>query len=335
MLSLSHVCLLSLALVAVGCGDAKPQNARPDPVDAEARAASGEAVRDAKRAVRNGRPREATELLRRAVELDPTVEEAHLLLGQALLHLSDVLVGTRTRDQALVADAVHALTRATELAPEDAEAAFWLGQALAVSEKAEDAIAPLERAVALDPLHGAARKALGIVYADLGHDDEAREQLSKAVELLPDDANAWANYGYQLDLAGELDQALTTYLRSVELDWSVPGTYSRLATLYRRLGNTDGATDAVEGFRAWTEYGKVARERVNAAKAARTDPGTVSALAEILIAADLHERAVAWLERALRAAPDNARMLELIGVVRSGPPPKPEGKRFRLPRGFE
>jgi len=230
-----------------------------------------------------------------------------------------------------VAEAIEALERATEQAPDDAEAAFWLGQAVALGERMEEAALHLTRATALDPAHGPARKALGVALGELGREDEARAQLEAAIELLPDDADAWARYGFQLELSGDVSGARASYERSVALDWSVPGTYSRLATVLRRAGDAQGATEAVRAFREWMEYGTAAREALLAAKAAPTDPGAVLPLAELYLSADLHERAVPWLERLLRLESGHARAEELLETARAGADTSAEG-RFRLPR---
>jgi tetratricopeptide (TPR) repeat protein len=304
-------------------------------VDESARAEARDVLRSAKRAIKQGRPHDGVADLRRAVALDPTLPGAQVLLGQGLVHQSDVLVGTRTRDHELLAEAVTVLTRAVELAPEDAGAEYWLGQALSLGERKEDAVAHFERALALDPEHGEARKNLGVVLGELGRDEEALTQLERAVELLPDDAGAWMQYGYQLELSEDLQGARAAYERSLAIDWAVPGPYSRLATVLRRLGDADGGQAAVAAFRAWSEYGTEARALLGAAKADRTDPGAVIGLVEIQLRGALHARAVAWLERALAAHPDHPRLTELLEIARAGAPDAADGSRFRMPRASE
>ena len=344
----SRLLLLWLCLAA-GCGGAasssaetsgadptpaqagEPSPAEPSaPASAADRAEAAELFQTAREAVRNGVPHEAAADLARAVALDPELAEAQLLFGKVLVYQSDVVIGTPTRDQGALSQAVEVLTRATELDPDSADAFYWLGQALSLSERREDAIAPLQRAVALEPEHALAHKRLGTVLAELGGDERALVHLERAVELVPEDASGWFLLAIRLEQVGELDAARAAYERSVALDWSVPGIYARFASVLRRAGDADGAKAAVRAFREWSDFGSELKEHLSAAKEDRINPEKLVRLAEVFVRGYRFEQARPWIERALQLTPDHARALELLALVEAGEVPA-SGSRFRSP----
>lgn len=71
--------------------------------------------------------------------------------------------------------------------------------------------------IARFPLHGFSWKALGTVQRRLGHKDEAIATLRKAVELVPDDAEAHNNLGNVLREQGRVSEAEAHYRRALVL----------------------------------------------------------------------------------------------------------------------
>lgn len=98
----------------------------------------------------------------------------------------------------------------------------WMVLSNVQAARAEHAAAraSLSRAIELDPASMAAHTALGLSYLynnpeDLGL---AERYLLKAVDLQPNEANAWINLGDLHRAAGDLEQARTTYTRALTLD---------------------------------------------------------------------------------------------------------------------
>ena len=153
----------------------------------------------------------AEEVARRALQLDPTNSSANNAL--AMLHLHK-----REYAQALAAG-----ERATFLAPNDGQviamyglvlqkanepeksiqhleralrlnpfAPYWafesLGESYVMAGRFQDAIAPYKKALKLQPkgaVAGDAHLGLALAYDGLGRDDEAKEEIKKAIEVYP------------------------------------------------------------------------------------------------------------------------------------------------------
>lgn len=246
---------------------------------------------------------EAIAACRRAIELDPDLAEAHWVLGKVLYFRSDVVIGTPTRDEALLAEAAAELARAAELDPKKVEYVFWAGRALALLGRSEEAAASFRAVLERDAGYGAAYKELALIHSDQGDDARARENFELAVELLPDDADLWFHYGMQLEVEEDLERAQAAYERSRELDWTVPRTYSRLAVLLERLGNSERAEVATREFEKWSEFGSQLNERLTLAHADRTNVESLMAVGELYMSARRYAAAAAWFKRACTVDP--------------------------------
>ncbi|MBP8812146.1 MAG: tetratricopeptide repeat protein [Kofleriaceae bacterium] len=76
---------------------------------------------------------------------------------------------------------------------DDAELAYSHGLCLSELGRPAEAVAPLQRAVELDPTHANAFIALGVAFARTGRADEAANALRDAVKLEPENAFAKRN----------------------------------------------------------------------------------------------------------------------------------------------
>ena len=85
---------------------------------------------------------------------------------------------------------------------DDAELAYSHGLCLSELGRPAEAVAPLQRAVELDPTHANAFIALGVAFARTGHADEAANALRDAVKLEPENAFAKRNLAAVLMRAG-------------------------------------------------------------------------------------------------------------------------------------
>ena len=109
---------------------------------------------------------------RRAIQLDPTLTDAHRWLGSALLSLGRF------------DEAIGAITEAVRLEPDDAGAhqslarAYWIGRGDIVAGVVE-----LERAIAINPDLGYAHLQLGLLYALQGNYVQAERSCKVAVDL--------------------------------------------------------------------------------------------------------------------------------------------------------
>jgi len=137
---------------------------------------------------------EAQRLLRRAIELDPTLAQAHAWLSYAIV-LSMIYFDADPDDQRLNA-AVMLAKKGVELDDQDAMTHFGYGRALLARKGYEDALAELESAAELNPTLAIAYCGLGDSLAYEGRLDEAIPYFEKAISLSPYDPHRWAFYSY-------------------------------------------------------------------------------------------------------------------------------------------
>lgn len=165
----------------------------------------------------------------------------------------------------------------------------------------EQALAELERGVALDPDRPEGRFNLGVTLGRLGRLEEGVAELRRAVELRPGYPEAWYDLGVLLREQGDLDEAVDALRRALEIDPDAAAAHAALAVAYGRLGRAGEAAAAL-------------------AEADRLDPGRASA-ARATLALDLaREGRLDEAERELTALVETHPSAETwynLGLVRA------------------
>lgn len=116
-------------------------------------------------------------------------------------------------------DAAGQFQRVLELRADDSTAMNYLGYMWAdQGVNLEQALALIERAVALQPDNGAYVDSLGWAQYRLGRFSEARESLERAAELTPDNATIHDHLGDAYLALGDVERARAAYERALELD---------------------------------------------------------------------------------------------------------------------
>jgi len=152
---------------------------------------------------------EAQRLFRRAIELDPSLAQAHAWLSYAVV-LGMVYFDADPNEERLN-EAVAIARKGVELDDQDAMTHFMCGRALLARKAYQDALAELESAVELNPNLAVVYCGLGDSLAYEGRFNEAIPYFEKAINLSPYDPQRWAFYSYRALahlLAGEFDGAV-------------------------------------------------------------------------------------------------------------------------------
>ena len=175
---------------------------------------------------------EAKEAALRALALDETAADGHLVLGFVLhyyewdwagaereygraLELSPGDAQARTAYASLLADtgrvdeAVPEARSAVERDPVSAMPRFVLAQVFVAARRFEEAIAAAHAAIELDPSFPSSYQALGWGLVGLGRYDEAVEAFRQQVVVAPGDPMAQAGHGWALGVAGRKQEALS------------------------------------------------------------------------------------------------------------------------------
>jgi serine/threonine-protein kinase len=180
-------------------------------------------------------PREAMPLaeaaVRRAIELDETVAEAHATLGVILaLYEWD----WKSAEQEFI--------RSIELngsspAARDVYAFYYLRPV----NRLDDAIVEVQHALSLDPLSVLYRVHLGFLFYLRRDTAHAVYQFRKALEINPRYYLAYGMMGPAFVLDGRFDEAIATYQKAKEMDAASKFVDSLLATAYAAAGRREEA----------------------------------------------------------------------------------------------
>jgi TolB-like protein/Tfp pilus assembly protein PilF len=160
---------------------------------------------------------------RKALELDPELAEAHVLLAGVL----------QTQWQWAEAEAEY--KRALELNPNDAGAHLGLADWLLCQGRTEEALAWAQRARELDPL-GVSGVSNGWILFHARRYDEAIQELRSVLAVHPDYAFAQFVLGFALIGNGQSEEAIPVLEKTVSIMHRSPGSIELLATAYAHAG---------------------------------------------------------------------------------------------------
>lgn len=205
--------------------------------------------------------------LRRALEIDDTIGEAHASLGfYRLFHHWDVPM----------ADAE--LRRAVELSPDYATAHQWYALSLAVRGRFDEAKAEMARAIECDPLSPNMRADMAQICYFAGDYDAALEHCRTALELDPTFLFAHQNVFAAYRAKGMHEEAFDAYVRSAEAAKESPAVVAALRSAYAAAG--------------WQGFNRELMAR---------NASSPSLMATLYVETGDTERAIEQLEKALEA----------------------------------
>jgi TolB-like protein/Tfp pilus assembly protein PilF len=219
---------------------------------------------------------------RKALELDPELAEARVLLGNALRadwHWSEAEAEYR---------------RAIELSPSDAGAhaglAFWL----MCQGRGEEAVAWARRAQELDPLALNSGEISGILFFSRRYDEAIRESR-RDLTTNPDDPWALWNLGFALIGAEQFDEAIRTLEKAASLSDRSSAVLGVLVRAYAHGGRRAEGLQVVDELRRRRQKGYV----------------PAAAFLNAYLGLGDTEQAFVWLER---AAVERSNIMQFLKV---------------------
>jgi tetratricopeptide (TPR) repeat protein len=209
----------------------------------------------AKAFLENGNSKEAVKGLLLVVELQPTNADAHQQLAIAYGNLGNLERSRDHLERAVFLDpewldpriqlaavyleiespaaAIPHLQKALKLAPAHSDTSWLLGKAQLLKGETAGALATFERAMELGlAIPAWAHNEWGSALAQSGRPDAAGDHFVAALEEDPENAQALFYLGLLLEGAGEIDQAVDRYCRSLRTEEMAP-TVARLRDLGR------------------------------------------------------------------------------------------------------
>lgn len=186
----------------------------------------------------------ATLAARKALELDPELVEAHVLLA------------AMAKEQWHWAEAEAEYRRALELSPNNAEAhsqfAFWL-----VSQgRTEEAVTSCRRARELDPLAVSGSELAWMLFYARRYDDAVQE-LRSVLAVTPDDAYALWILGFVLIANHHPEEAVPVLERGVSASDRSPAMIGLLVHAYAKAGRRADALRMLEELKRRKQTGYV------------------------------------------------------------------------------
>src|SRR5580704_9222414 len=184
--------------------------------------------------------------LRAATKADPNFAQAFILISRMSQDPAEQASTRKRAEQLLIrwlADAqqnnylpaIAAMNDLLARYPRDQQLAYLAGDWLMQQFRYEQAVAVLERSLALNPDYAAALNDVAYGYADLGNFEKAFAAMDRYVALEPDQPNPHDSYGEILRMAGKLDAALEQYRMSIRIDPNF-GSEVGVADTYALMG---------------------------------------------------------------------------------------------------
>ena len=166
--------------------------------------------------------------LRRSLELNPDDDEAHHILGTALLH-----------DEPL--EAIAHFQRAHEIDPKLPHVLREWGRALWRAKRIDEALDKLREALAFDPGDAWGHSYVGGLLLETGEPLEAKRAFERAVSAAPRRGFFWGQLGSAHEAVDELFEAEQCYRKGLSLE--LDGSYlcRRYGLLLKRVGKLQKA----------------------------------------------------------------------------------------------
>lgn len=178
--------------------------------------------------------RDAVDSLNKALELDPNLGPAYLLLATTAFETNDTVRCQENLEAAMQRMPDNALGYLLE-----AKLNLQMGnneQALAAARRCNEIDATLLEDYLI----------LGKAYQSLGNSEKAVEALNTYTKYASDDAEAWMLLGQASQELGRDDQAITAYRRAQEIDPSAFDAFLQPALLYLKSGQTNAALEMLK-----------------------------------------------------------------------------------------
>lgn len=216
--------------------------------------------------------------------------------------------------------------------PDDAVAHFQLGYAYSGLQKNEEAQAEYERAITLSPTMAAAYLNLGLTLLDI-EPARAAAPLTKAAELLPDEARPKFLLGWALERSGKIAEALAQYEAAEKLDdknYDIHFAHGRALLILGRAADAEAQFRTALALRPDSpeaRYGLadclLAQKKTAEAEAAlasylEAKPDDRDARIEhasVLVDLEKDEAALAELDRVASAGPEDVGTLKLRSLI--------------------
>jgi TolB-like protein/DNA-binding winged helix-turn-helix (wHTH) protein len=219
---------------------------------------------------------------RKALELDPDLAQAHVLLGDVY------------QAQWRWSEAEAEFKRALELKPNDASAHVGFSHWLLCKGRTEEAVKWAERGRELDPTDVSGSNVGQILFYSHRYDESIRE-LRSVVAVRPNSASALWYLGFSLIAKGQPEEAIPVLEKAVSVSDSSPGAIGVLVRAYANAGRRNDALRLLDELKKRREKGYV----------------PAGAFVNAYLGLDDREQVFVWLERAYQ---EQSNILQFVKI---------------------
>ena len=193
-----------------------------------------------------GKLKEAEELLRKAIKIDPYFARAHYNLGVILRDLNNI------------PESIISYREAIKNRPNYADAYLNLGNILLDIGSLEEAEKSIKKAIEIKPNFVEAHLTLGNIFNEIGKLKEAEVSTVKAIELNPSNAEAHFNLGSIFKGLNKLDESILCYKKAIDLKKDFKKAVAEMGITMTLKGNY------IEGLQKIKEgYGSIVFDHIN------------------------------------------------------------------------
>ena len=187
----------------------------------------------------------ATRHMRDAIETQPIFAQAAFWSNEYDLNPADLesalKLAAAVRKIGNPQRAVEITQTTRALYPRDPYLIAEYAAALIASERAAEAIQPLDEALARTPNYGRLWSLKGAALDQQERFDEARQYYQRALQVTPNDPNVMANIGFSYALSGDAPRAETWLKRAIAQPGASESVRQNLALVLRLQGKNDEA----------------------------------------------------------------------------------------------
>jgi tetratricopeptide (TPR) repeat protein len=198
----------------------------------------------------------AVDLFKSAIELDRNYTQAYSGLCDTYIMLHGYGISAPEEEKELLEKASDAIEQALEIDPNLAEVQASYGQVLRIKaafstgalsdmEKSREAF---ERAIAMNPGYVWSHVWLGILFGDMGLENEDERETRLAYELDPLSAVTMNSMAANYLQTGKQEDAIEMYKDIIEIEPSYPSSYYNLALWYSKTGTYDTALNYADQY---------------------------------------------------------------------------------------
>ena len=188
----------------------------------------------------------ARQMAKEAIALDPEYASAYALLGKT--HLIDLFFGWSASPKDSIRQAMALLQKAIALDESSADARSRLGSLYTMVGQHDKAIAEGERAVTLDPNYADAYNRLGLFLRFADRPEEAIPVIKKAMRLNPFPPGLYySNLGMAYLFTGKCEEAIAECEKALQLETDNLHTHIATTVAYSLCGREEEARETAAG----------------------------------------------------------------------------------------